>query len=213
MDDFTSFQTIPSGAILLASESEQADYIDRLYTLPKKVFEITNSPGTGAYLRGLGKTYNTPESNVPMIAFLTLQVMIGEKSLAQLPSMLSTDLRLPNDKAQAMAKEIEKELFAPVMLELNQYLENRKKKIETSRPTGGATNVLNLKEQPRKPVPPPIPKKQNDELGIPTLPPGFARRGRSLASPQKPTPKPPLPPRSLNPPKPGQTRDKGFFLG
>jgi hypothetical protein len=107
---------------------------------------MIGAPRTAAFLRGLAQAAGLPVERVPRIAWAVLQIAIAEKTLVQLPSMLSTSLGLANDKAQQMAGEIEKELFAPIMVEYSRFVQSRKN--QPNRSMGGATNVLNLKNQP-----------------------------------------------------------------
>lgn len=91
-----------------------------------------------------------------------VQIFVGEKNFAQLPAMLSTELQLPNDKAQKMAAEIEKDVFGPVRGELDEFLRTQKQgkgsialrlpSVAQGKERNSLQNVLNLKElSPKKP--------------------------------------------------------------
>lgn len=133
---------------------------------PAAVKQMLFAAQTGSFIQGLAKIHGLPSSSVMPIALLILKVAIGEIELAKLGAVLSSELGLANDKSQAIATEIERDLFAPVMLDLNQYLEKRKAANQGGLPPeallkGGARNVLDLKNRPKPPVPPPIIPPQN----------------------------------------------------
>lgn len=156
-------RSVPISSLLLLPTEKRMPYFDQLEIMPRNLRLLLFSPRTGAFIRGLTKVYNVPSEKAPTIALTVLKIAYGEKSLAQLASILSTELQLSNDKAQRIAQEIEKELFAPVMLELNQYLAQKKKAptspITTQPQASGARNVLDLKSQSRPPLPPAIPNR------------------------------------------------------
>jgi len=127
-------------------------------TAPKSVRDMIGSPHTAAFLRGLVKVYNLTTTQALPIAYAVLRVAIGEKTLAQLASMLSTDLKIANDKAQQMAQEIERELFVPIMLDYNKFIQSNK--LQPARPLGGAQNVINLKQFPKPPFAPKPPQSK-----------------------------------------------------
>ncbi len=132
---------------------------------PPLVKEIIFSARSASYTEGLSKSHDIPEQKVMIVAFIILRIAIGEIYLSRLAATLSSELQIPNDKAQRIAQELEHDLFAPVAVELNQYLAGRKKETQqienkvTGNPrAAGATNVLDLKQQPNRPTPPPIPR-------------------------------------------------------
>jgi hypothetical protein len=134
--------------------------------LPKSVRDMLASPQSASFIRGLTKAYKLSQEQGQTIAYAVLQVALGEKTVAQLSSVLSTEIPLPNDKAQKIAKEIEGDLFVPIMPELIKYLERKKSGVETasektisSSASLGVKNVLNLKDQKKAPPPPPMPGK------------------------------------------------------
>jgi hypothetical protein len=121
---------------------------------------MVTAPKTGAYLEGEMRNFHLQLTDTPLLALAVLQISVGTKSLSQLASIISTDLKLPNDQAQKMSSEIERDLFAPIMLEYNQFIASQKKQTGTSiasAQNSGAHNVLDLKTQPKPPLPPPIP--------------------------------------------------------
>lgn len=163
MNQWLDFTSYPIGSLLERPAPERTSYMEKIGQLPSPLQDILYSWQTGAYLRGLTKTHNLPLEQATSLAFIVTQISLGEKTLAQLASMLSTQLRVANDKAQQIAKEIERDLFAPLMLELNNYL-LQKKKTAASPPNvaRGVQNVIDLKNQPRPPVPPPIPPARSN---------------------------------------------------
>ena len=156
------FETVPINASILLPEDKRHFYYAEFCVLPKNLQSVAGNLRTGSYIKGLMKNYGLQEPMGKQIALSLLPVIFGEKTLAQLASLLSTNAKLPNDKAQKMATEIERDLFAPVMLELNQYATSRKNQVGSntaSAQASGAHNILDLKNQTqRPPVPPPIPR-------------------------------------------------------
>ena len=135
----------PTGAgLVMTPLDEREDYIRRLVTLPDGLLRMLGSGTTPAFIRGAVKQFKLEESMVPAAAFLTLKVAVGKLELSELGRTLASELKIPEEKAQGMAKEIEKELFGPVMRELNESLENRKKKIENSSDAAKKAGVLNV---------------------------------------------------------------------
>lgn len=157
----TDFISIPFEALIKRPEAEEAQYIEQLSQLPKNVRAIVTSARTGSFLRGVLKTNDLLSlDNSVALSMIVIEICFGKKTLAQLPSMLSTDLRLANDKAQKMASEIERDLFAPIILEYNEFLANKRKQTGSttaSAQSSGAHNVLDLKNNSTPPAPPPIP--------------------------------------------------------
>jgi len=153
----------PANIARMVPEPESSQLFDAIGKLPDQLRPLIAAPRTAAYIRGLAKNYSIPEDQIKYISYAILVVTVGEKTVANLPAILSTRLKIPNDKAQKMATEIERELFAPVALILNQYRTQRKKidpnSMSSRAQGGGASNILDLKNQnqPPTPNPPPIP--------------------------------------------------------
>lgn len=142
-----SFEATPFGSLGTISRDERRRYLTQLGKLPTHIKDVVYNLGTASFLRGLTKQLKMPVDQAPQLAFAVLRVAVGEIELAKLGATLSSELKLPNDKAQAIAKEIEKELFTPVMMELNEWLERQKKQQagqKTSNP--GVSNVIDLKK-------------------------------------------------------------------
>lgn len=161
MINFDLYKCEPFGSILTRPIDEQATLLEMVFSLPTNTRMMVTSPKTSAYVRGLARAHQLSINQAWQMAFDILIVTLGIKSLAQLPSLLSTDLQLSNEKAQALAKEIEQDLFTPIILELNNYLSRiksqRAQKAEQIARQAGARNVLNLKSQTNIPQPPAIP--------------------------------------------------------
>ena len=166
MINFQNYKTVPIGSLVTVDDAVADSYYKRLPNLPASVTDIVLSWKTGAFIRGLTRTYDLPMTTAPAIALTVLRIAFGERKLAELPVLLSSATGIAQDKAGLLAKEIEKELFAPVMLDLNAFLSSLKQRPAQS--TGGATNVLNLKTAPKPisgmnrtaalPVPPTLPR-------------------------------------------------------
>lgn len=144
-DSLSSYKTIPIGSLLTISEEQELFYLEAIKMLPQQLKTLVTSERTGAYIRGLAREVRLADEVAARIAFSVLRVVIGEIALAQLEVVLATELRLPTDTAQAMAKDIEKELFGPVMMELNQYLQAKQKPEQASTPD--SPNLLDLRNK------------------------------------------------------------------
>ena len=123
--DILLFKSIPANSLLLVPEEKREGYLDKALSLPEKTQDILFSGDTGAFVRGLAKSYDIDINLSPKIALAILFVAIGEKTFAQIPAVFSTELRLPADKAQKMANEIEKDIFGPVKRELEEFLSRK----------------------------------------------------------------------------------------
>lgn len=169
----TSFENTPFGSLTTVESGQRFQYLSRLGKLPTSLKDIVFNLTTGAFLRGLTKQHNVSLDQVSPLAFVVLRVILGDVELAKLGAVLSAELKLPNDKAQAVAKEIEKELFAPVMLELNQFLEQQKKAASAgaSASQAGTQNIIDLKHKSQSTEP-----KQNTK-------PKAQTTGQSLPKP------------------------------
>lgn len=186
---FEEFESTPNGSLLTITEFERPPYIKGMVAMPDSVHKMVSSPSTGSYIRGLTKTFNLPPTAASQIALQVLAVAAGLKRLADLAGLLSSVLKIANDKAQAIAGDIEKELFGPVMLDFNKYLQA--KKTAPEKPTGGAMNVLNLKKPLAPPLQAPKPSPPKPLLR-PSSGPTLGNLGTSTRST---TPKYPQPPR------------------
>lgn len=182
----------PIGSMYSRPQEKTVGYIDLIGRLPPKIKNVLISSTIGSYIKGLGASYNIPQELQPNIAFAILELFIGKKTFTQLPAVLSTELTLPNDKAQKMALEIEQDVFGSIKVELDEFLRKQKasansitSKIGMVSPKASAPikNVLNLKEltppksakqlpprPPRFPLPPTSRKGQGNENGIKTPP-------------------------------------------
>lgn len=169
-----SFHALPIGSIYAYEEKMSVGYLSIAQDLPVAIKGLIASTETASYIKGLSRTYDIPEDNQPAIAFAILEVAIDKKTFAQLPAILSTELQLPNDKAQKMAAEIEKDVFGPVRAELDEFLSRK----AATQPRDTAVrnslqNVLNLKELPaKKPQAslPPRPVQKDLPVGKPQPP-------------------------------------------
>lgn len=165
------FSYIPAGSLVILQDEERPPYIQDLLALPNRIRSLATSAKTGAYIKGLAKTFSLSVTQGEQIAFAVFEVITGRQSLASLPALLSTKLKIANDKAQKLAQEIERDLFAPVSLELNNYLAQKKQKTgsmadklgspPTNRPNRTSTSAKppatspNNSKFPRRPAAPP----------------------------------------------------------
>ncbi len=167
-----SFHILPVGSIYAREESASLGYLDIIQNLSPEIKNMISSEETGSYIKGIARSYDVSEENQPNIAFAILEIAIGKKTIAQLPSILSTELQLPIDTAQKMATEIEHDVLAPIKTELSDQSSQQKGSSVPSRTTAqaassGMKNVLNLKEIAAKPPQTQLPPKQIQ----PSLPP------------------------------------------
>lgn len=145
------YQSVLINSLSLLSLDERAPYFSRLSTLPPSIRKIIFSPPNGAYVRGLTKIYNLPLEKAPYIALIILEVFLGIEDLPKLGSVFSSKLQMPNDQAQAMSKDVERELFVPVMIDFNHFLQALKSSPNLG--SSGTQNIVNLKER-KAPLPP-----------------------------------------------------------
>lgn len=139
-----SYKTIPIGSILITPAAEHEKYFTSIDTLSTSVRELIASPRTGAYVRGLIKQFDLSEEFAPQIAFLILQVCIGDKALKDMAQTLQAELGVASTTSQLIAQDLEKELFQPLLSELTQYWQQQQQQINKAT---GAPNVLDLKNQ------------------------------------------------------------------
>lgn len=189
----------PIGSLITRSVDEEAVYLDNLEAIPKPLRNFISSLQVASFLRGVLHVQDLPDTLGPDIAFMILQIVYGKLALNQLANNLVFDYQLPKGKAQIVAKEIEKELFAPISLELNSYL-NQSKKFGQAKPATppinkpamaaqGVRNVVDLKQQAtRPPVAPPIPPNVPRAFQTTVSHPG------ATPLPPRPTTGTPLPP-------------------
>lgn len=175
------FKSTPIGSLLLLPPDERQGWLEIFFKVPTTLRSVASSLQTGAYIRGLAKTYQLAEDESPRIAFVILRIILGELPLRDLGGYLSSELKIANDKAQKMAQELEHDLFAPVAGELSQYLAAKKQAgaaaATASAREAGATNILDLKQE-KPPAPPPIPPPPKPLLPkpLPPRPPVIPRR-------------------------------------
>ncbi len=160
MIDFDKYKCKPLGSILNLQTEEQNRLLRRSFDLPKEVRDILVAERTGAYIRGLASSYRLSVAGAQTIARIVLLVALKEKTLAQLPALLSAELKVANDAAQKMAKEIEDDLLAPVMNGLKEYWDKKKESASAEnskkdqRAAADMPNVINLKGREKQVIPP-----------------------------------------------------------
>ena len=158
MNELSSFKNIPIGSILALPETETPEILAMVKRLPQFLRQIVLSPKTGAFVRGLARTYNITPENQVIIAQAILFVAVQKISLSALQEFIVKNISLENSQAQNIATEIERELFTPLALEFGQFV--KKNQGDNTAPLNNLPNVLDLKNQPPKlPSPPPIPPR------------------------------------------------------
>jgi len=152
------FTSVPINAVMAIPADRRHDYRVSALETNGPIRQMIVSPRTGAYLRGLAKSHQLPEKTAVTIAFVVLQVAIGEVPIAKISGLLSSHLKLPNDQAQDLATELERDIFASLSLEIGKQAASKKQVDESSAQTdakaAGARNVLNLKRNSTPPTPP-----------------------------------------------------------
>lgn len=199
----SKFSNVLMESLLGCSDAERLRYLQSIFGAPTKIKSIFFAPETTSYVVGFLKSHDISLDYINILSLSIVRILAGDKSFVQLPGMLATELKLPNDKAQKMAAEIEKDLFGPVRQELDEFIRKQKVKggsmvnkssgaspISKPHPTSpfdrssglrGARNLLNLKElnAPKRPG---------------QLPPKPASSVFLADKPQPTPPKFPLPP-------------------
>lgn len=150
--------SIPLGSLVRYPEKEDY-YLNLFKKMPAAARRIVTSSTIGAFVRGLLISYKLPAESVSFISFLILQVVAGEIKSGQVAGQISSKLSLANDKAEAIAIEIERDLVGPIQTELEDFWAKREneetaRQAQTSADKGGAKNVLNLKTENAPPKPP-----------------------------------------------------------
>lgn len=137
----------PVGSLIRQPEEVERRYLDAFFEMPHSLQNMLFSRRTASYIRGLVKTYDVPLDQSHRIAFIVMRVAVGEIELAKLAGVLSGELKLANDKAQRLAKDIEKELFAPVMKDFNEWLASGRQAASAGEAANeaGAQNIIDLK--------------------------------------------------------------------
>lgn len=201
-----SFHLLPVGSIYSREEHASLGYLDIIQNIPLPIKDMISSTETASYVRGLGRTYGIPEESQASISFAILEIAIGKKPFAQLSKTLSSELQLPNNEAQNMASEIERDIFGPIKRELSEFLRESRQSTGTNSirltplTPSKPQNVLDLKElalpkrQPQLPIKQPqrsLPSRTNGAIPVPN----------KLPAAPSVTPKPSLPPRPATPPK------------
>lgn len=183
MDDL--FAYLPAGSLVLLPDEQRVKHIQNLVDLPRNLRQLSTSMKIASYLKGMTRNFNLAPAQGEYIALIVFQVTTGEYTLAAMPTLLSSTLRIANDKAQKIAQEIERDIFAPVALELNQYLAQKKSK------AGSITEKLGIPAT--SPAPPPVQRQASTFKPNPARLP-LARGPESPKFPRRPA----APPNILN---------------
>lgn len=163
----SAYKSTPIGSLHRISDEERLPYIETILETPENVQRIIFSANTGAFFRGICKQFQLAPEIAEEIAFLFTLICIGKIEFHQFAVQLSSRLRISLNQANQISQEIEKEIIAPVSLELNQYLSKRKQqkntlvKTQSTTTLGAPSNLLNLKDNRKPPRPPSIPPISN----------------------------------------------------
>src|SRR3989338_8019270 len=126
MTQDTKFSNTFIESLVNLQESDRLRYLALIFTMPEKIRSILFTAETASYIRGFLKAHDIPLNYTETLSISIICILTGEKTMAQLPAILSTELKLQNDKAQKMAAEIEKDVFGPVKAELDEFLRKQK---------------------------------------------------------------------------------------
>lgn len=164
--DINYYNTLTTPLFALASIQEDAlrsDYVKRFYALPDKIWRFLLSDRAAAFIRGLGKQFRLSQEKTVELALLILRVSLGEVRLSALSQAIQTDLGLPAEAARKLSVEIERDLLAPYIVELNAYFSQQKPQpvLRASAPKPSTPtsppNILDLKKPRPAPPKPPAP--------------------------------------------------------
>jgi hypothetical protein len=168
------FKSIPINSYPNNDSDKKLEIIQKTLELPQTTQDLMFSPATGSYIRGVAKNNLANLKLAPKLAWLILRITLGKVVFPELPSTLKQEFNLEGQKAEELAKNIEKDLFAPVALEWNEWLQKQAsvkqqpKKAETTENKNknqGVQNVVNLKDDKSSVIPkpprPPKPKTAN----------------------------------------------------
>jgi hypothetical protein len=147
MDTIDRYSATPLGSLSTRTLEEENQFLDNLNKLPTRLRDMLSSFKTGSYLSGLIKTNKLPEKLTAQLAYHVLRTGYGMQGFSGIEDGLKK-LGVPEDKAKVITTDIERNLFAPISMEYNQYLRERKtvpKKAGPAKPTDGMSNVLDLK--------------------------------------------------------------------
>ena len=163
---------IPLRVLHTSFASKEEVYLRRFSALPENLRELLTSPRTGAFLFGLMREKNVPISRFDRVMLSVIKVVFGDVGFSDLPFDLEK-AGITKDIGSNMSLEIEKDLFAPVVMELGKVQKQAErpagKSENTTSPSpslsrrgdqrpehSGMSNVLDLKEKKYPPAPPPI---------------------------------------------------------
>lgn len=126
MAEFDTFFSIPSGSMARIEDREERQrYLDAFNALPKELMAVVNDAKIGAWLRGVATANNLPVEQSADIARVVLEVVCGMIRPDEMAKALSERLKVDRALGARISGEIEKELLAPVALELNQFLQGK----------------------------------------------------------------------------------------
>ncbi len=153
----------PIRILLKYPEVTEKQYLSRFSQAPENIKRLLSSGKIGSFILGILRENHIPDSKYEKVIFLYLSVFLGIKEWKNFESSLVSEVGVPTNAAANVSRQIEQELFAPVAMEYNQYLEKLKSEnttaqstdqSTTSGPAAGVRNVLDLKTQEQTKRPP-----------------------------------------------------------
>lgn len=158
---FDTLKTIPVGAVLTLPEEQRLPTLEKLNNSPASIRNLASAERTGAYVRGLARTYNLSLEQSWNIALTLLYLCLGEIPRQELVPHLSQQAGIPTDTAQKIVQDIDRELLTSVNLDLNRLLAQKQGNTPSPQPSPTPTRSdLTPKPtpSPTKPSPPAPPR-------------------------------------------------------
>lgn len=146
---------VPALTLIDQETSTRSSAVQQLFQLPDTVFGMVTSLKTGAYLKRVAKDHELNEQQLQALSKSVLDIALGNLAPTQHAPTIAKELKVSTDMAHKLSSTLEKDLFAPIALDLNKP--RRQQSTPTSdNPPPKPPNVLNLKDQQSPPAPPRI---------------------------------------------------------
>ncbi|MEX1112313.1 MAG: hypothetical protein WEC84_02515 [Candidatus Andersenbacteria bacterium] len=133
-EDNNAFYLIPAASLMFMNDADRQSHIKELFLIPKSLRQTATSEKTAYYLKSIIKKYDLTPPQSRALALLVFKTILKKMQLAQMSSRMS-ETGLKPAMAVQLAKEIEKDLFAPIAQDFN-----------ISTPSSTTNNLLDLKE-------------------------------------------------------------------
>ncbi len=142
------------------NQDKKNEILNRYQELPEDLQRALVSPNYSDIMTEIGKKFELPIDKVGELADETGLVMLGLTSPSDYVKNLTARLSVPQEKARAIAEEINQKVFQPVRESL--------KKIH------GVVPGAKKPEAPPIPIPKPLPKRE--DIVAPLIPPIFVKK-------------------------------------